>query len=158
MGQRRSRLIFSLKMMIPSTNIHNDCSKGLKCIFRCNFYIFLQSKLVQIQQSLCNIGFAYFIFIEAHWMRTKSSLEFSFAGTAIQNRTQFKRGFIHISSHIINILSFSARMADFKSRYKCQTRRKRGFEWNIVGECYEKALSGTFCTVVSDSKRWCRWN
>jgi len=40
-------------------------------------------------------------------MRTKSSLEFSLAGKAIQNTTQFKRGFIHISSHIINILFLS---------------------------------------------------
>ena len=47
-------------------NMSKNCSEGLKCIFRCNFYIFLQSKLVQIQQSLCNIGFAYSIFIEAH--------------------------------------------------------------------------------------------
>ena len=45
---------------------HGIVQKDLKCIVRYDFSIyFLQSKLVQIRQSLCNIGFAYFIFIEA---------------------------------------------------------------------------------------------
>jgi len=69
-------------------------------------------------------------------MRTKSSLEFSFVGKAKIQKKFHPR----ISSHIIDILFLSWRVADFKSRYKCETRRKRG---SFEGECYEKALSGT---------------
>ena len=129
MGQRRSRLIFSLKMMIPSTNIYNTsqiCSKGLTRIFRCNFYIFLQSKLVQIQQSLCNIGFAYFIFIEAHWMRTKSSLEFSFAGEATQKTTNSKE-VSFISHHISSISSFFlSSHGRFQKQIQMSNKKKKG--------------------------------
>ena len=57
-------------------------------------------------------------------MRTKSSLEFSFVGKAkIQKNSKSSAA---ISSHSINILFLlTPRMADFKSRYKCETRRNK---------------------------------
>ena len=56
-------------------------------------------------------------------MRTKSSLEFSFVGKAkIQKNSKSSAA---IASHSIDILFLTARMADFKSRYKCETRRNK---------------------------------
>ena len=118
------------------------------------FYIFLQRKLFQIQQSLSNIGFAYFIFIEAvaaHWMRTKSCLKFCCqeVGFSCLAQLVLKEFKISSVSHHISWL------ADLKSRWS-KWRRKGVCFWRRT--LWKSSFRYGFCTVVSDSKPLCRWN
>ena len=161
MGQRRSRLIFSLKLWFhPQTStillrfvqrvLH--VSSDVISIYFCKVSWFKFNRVYAISGLLIS-----YLLRHTEW-EPRVVLNLVLLGKQPKRQPIQKRFHSYLITYHQYPLSFSARMADFKSRYKCQTRRKRGIEWNIVGECYEKALSGTFCTVVSDSKRWCRWN